>query len=627
MTPHPTPALRRAGAIAVAALVALLAVVALAPRAEAQTSPTTMTFTGRGWGHGRGMSQWGSQGYATRSGWTYDRILGHYYGGTRMGTVGEARGIGVGNIEAVRVRLVAQDAKPTTVGIDTGSLKIEGNRGLAQGGFKAVRLTQTGTSLKVEASTSCTGGTWTLVNGGGNEEIKVVRESGTDLLRLCRADGVSVWYPGSISAVVASGTQRTVNTARMEDVLRGIVPRESPSSWNIEALKSQAVAARSYALAGDGRHLPYAETCDTILCQVYSGWFQQTPGGAKTATTAASTDQAIAATAYQIRIFTSGANAGRVARTEFSSSSGGYTAGGTFPAVLDEGDSVSGNPRHTWRLTVDMSRVEGEHGGGGKLTEVDVLERNGLGPDGGRVKRVRLRFSNGRTAEITGDRLRSLAGLYSDWFTPVCGAEVRYVNAAYQLFLGRTPSGPEAEAGCAQARGGQRFTFTTGLSRSDEWAGRQISELYQKVFGRPADSGGRSYWLSQVQRGMRIEEIAAQLYGSAEYFNAAGRTNERFVDELYLDLMGRPSDPSGKAHWVEQLRSGRLNRTQVAASFYASLESRRDRVDALYQQVLGRAADAGGRQYWVDQLLRVGDVALAAYLAASEEYYQRSLAG
>jgi len=626
MTTPPTSRLRAVLAALAAALLLATGLVVLAPAAPAgaQQGPTTMTFTGRGWGHGRGMSQWGAQGYATRSGWSYTRILDHYYGGTRMGTVGEAKGVGVSNIEAVKVRLIGQDAKATTVAIDTGSLRIEGNRGLRQGGFKAVRLTQLGTTLQVEAAGGC-GGPWTVVNGGGNEEIKVLRESGDDLLRLCRADGGSTWYPGTISAIALGGGQRTINTAAMEDVLRGIVPRESPSSWDLDALKAQAVAARSYALAGDGRHLPYAETCDTILCQVYAGWFQATAGGSKTATTAASTDQAIRETAYQIRIFTSGANAGRVARTEFSSSSGGYTAGGTFPAVPDEGDSLS--PRHTWRLTVDMSRVESAHGGGQRLTEVAVTSRNGLGADGGRVKTVRLRFADGRSAEISGDRLRSLTGLYSDWFTPVCGPEVRWVNAVYDLFLGRTPSGAEAEAGCAQVRADQRFTLTTGLSRSDEWAGRQISELYQKVFGRPADAGGRSYWLAQVERGMRIEQIAAQFYGSQEYYNAAGRTDERFVDELYLDLMGRPSDPSGKAHWVEQLRAGRLNRTQVAASFYASLESRRDRVDALYQQVLDRAPDSAGRSYWVDQLLRVGDVALAAYLAASDEHYQRSIAG
>jgi len=626
MTTSPTSPTRRAAALVAAALLLLTGLVALAPAATAQQAPTTMTFTGRGWGHGRGMSQWGAQGYATRAGWSYTRILDHYYGGTRLGTVGEALGIGVSNVEAVRVRLIAQDDKPTTVAIDTGTLKVTGNRGLSHGGLRAVRMTkQADGTLRLEQGQGCNG-PWTSLNGGGNGHVTVARESGSDLLRLCRPDGVSVWYPGTLDAVVSSGIQRTVNVAPMEQVLRGIVPRESPSSWNIEALKAQAVAARSYALAGDGRHLPYAESCDTILCQVYAGWFQQTPGGTKTAMTAASTDQAIAATAYQIRIFSSGTNAGRVARTEFSSSSGGYTAGGTFPAVPDEGDVIS--PRHTWRLTVDMSRVEEAHGGdGGRVTQVDVLARNGLGADGGRVTKVRVRFSNGRTAEMSGDRLRSLTGLYSDWFTPVCGAEVRWVNEVYDLFLGRAPSGPEAEAGCAQARRGERFALTTGLSRSDEWAGRQIDELYRTVFGRGADSSGRSYWLSQVQRGMRMEQIAAQLYGSAEYFNAAGRTNEGFVDELYRDLMGRESDPSGRAHWVEQLRSGRLNRTQVAGSFYASLESRRDRVEALYQQVLGRASDAAGRDYWVDQLLRVGDVALAAYLAASDEHYQRSLAG
>lgn len=610
MTPPPTVRPRRAAMAAVAAALLLLTGLVAIPPAGAQEGPTTMTFNGRGWGHGRGMSQWGSQGYATNFGWSYTRILDHYYGGTTMGTRAN---------RAMLVRLMAQEGKTTTVQNDGGTLALTGNKGLSASGMKAVRMSKLADgTLKVEQASGC-GGPWTTLNGGGNAHVVAKPVGGDGTLRLCREDGVHIWYPGSIEARVHENIQRTINATTMEDELRGIVPRESPASWHADALKAQSVAARSYALAGDGRHLPFADTCDTTLCQVYDGWFRQTPGGAKTPTTDPRTDAAIAATAGQVRVHASGA----IARTEFSSSSGGYTAGGTFPAVPDEGDSIA--PRHTWKLTVDMSRVESQHGKGGRLTEVDVIKRNGLGADGGRVLTARLRFSNGTTVDVSGNALRSLAGLHSDWFTPVCGREVRFVNAAYELFLGRTPSGSEAEVGCAQARRGERFTLTTGLSRSDEWAGRQISELYQKVFGRPADTGGRSYWLGQVQRGMRMEQIAAQFYGSEEYYNAAGRTPERFVDELYLDLMGRPSDPSGKAHWVEQLRSGRLTRTAVAGSFYASLESRRDRVEALYQQVLDRAADRGGREYWVDELLRVGDVALAAYLAASEEYYQRSL--
>jgi len=624
-TPSP---IRRAATVAATTLAAALLLVtgfALAPTAPPagaqEPDATTMSFSGRGWGHGRGMSQWGAQGYATNHGWTYRQILDHYYGGTRLGPVPSNLTV---NPNAMRVRLMAQDDRPTVVTNDSGDLLLRVSDGELARGLKAVRLTkQADGRLLVEQSSGC-GGSWTPVPGtSGRTHISVVRQTGSEPLRLCRHDGVSIWYPGTIDAVVNAGVQRTVNVTSMESVLRSTVPRESPASWNPEALKAQAVAARSYALAGDSRHQPYADTCDSTLCQVYEGWFRQNPGGSRNATTDPRTDSAIQASAGEVRLFTSGANAGRIARTEYSSTSGGWTAGGTFPAVEDRGDVIS--PRHTWRLTVDMTRLEAQHGNGGKLTELQVVRRNGLGLDGGRVELARLRFSNGTTADVSGNVVRSLTGLHSDWFTPVCGAEVRYVNSTYDLFLGRAPSGAEAEAACAQVRAGERFRLTTNLSRSDEWAGRQINELYQKVFNRNADAGGRSYWLSQVQRGLRIEQIAAHFYGSEEYYNAVGRTPEGFVDRLYLDLMGRQSDASGRAHWVDQLRNGRLNRTQVAGSFYASLESRRDRVDALYRQVLDRAPDTSGRNFWVEELLRAGDVALAAHLAASDEFYSRSL--
>ena len=50
------------------------------------TSPAkvVLAVTGHGWGHGLGMSQWGAYGYA-HHGWTYQRILAHYYSGTTLG--------------------------------------------------------------------------------------------------------------------------------------------------------------------------------------------------------------------------------------------------------------------------------------------------------------------------------------------------------------------------------------------------------------------------------------------------------------------------------------------------------------------------------------------------------------
>ena len=73
-------------------MLVLLAGTALAPPASAQDEPVseTITVTGRGWGHGRGLGQWGAFGYATgRSGgpWDYRTILDHFYGDTEIGDV------------------------------------------------------------------------------------------------------------------------------------------------------------------------------------------------------------------------------------------------------------------------------------------------------------------------------------------------------------------------------------------------------------------------------------------------------------------------------------------------------------------------------------------------------------
>src|SRR5213593_3374951 len=80
-------AMLRRGLVAVAA--AAFAGAGLAA-AQAPTPPSavvasTLLISGHGWGHGLGMAQWGAQGYALH-GWTYDRILAHYYPGTQLGT-------------------------------------------------------------------------------------------------------------------------------------------------------------------------------------------------------------------------------------------------------------------------------------------------------------------------------------------------------------------------------------------------------------------------------------------------------------------------------------------------------------------------------------------------------------
>lgn len=98
----------------VAGAVAAVSIVALpAPTQAAGGDIVAIVIEGTGFGHGRGMSQWGAYGYAVDHGWDWKQILEHYYGGTEAGTVSES--------ERVRVRLVDLDGQGTIGVISHGS--------------------------------------------------------------------------------------------------------------------------------------------------------------------------------------------------------------------------------------------------------------------------------------------------------------------------------------------------------------------------------------------------------------------------------------------------------------------------------------------------------------------------
>ena len=627
----------------VSAMLALVLGAAVLPVIAAPASadlPDQLTFDGRGWGHGRGMSQYGAQGYATSYGWNRAQILDHYYGGTRAGSAASATSpAGSPNPDYMRVRLMRMSGQPTRVTIGNGALTFSQLGVYVSPTRRTAFLnpTSNGFDVWVSDESSCTVGltyagttTSQLVDIGKNRPDSA---DPNDMIRVCPAAGTttSYWYPGSIRAQLVNGRSETMNITTMEKQLRSIVPSESLSSWAPAALQAQAVSARSYTLAGDSRY-PGADTCDTIYCQVYKGHFWDGTGPV-TATTHPNTDAAIAATANEVRLTSSN----RIARTEFSSTSGGWTAGGTFPAVEDKGDAIS--PRSSWTCTVSIRPLETSYGGGSSLTGFRVTSRNGLGAFGGRVLAVQLTFANGSSTTRTGNEIRSAlssgtctdrlgrtfsSGLLSDWFTDSCSTDARYIDAAYGVFLGRRADSGGTAYWCDVIKSKGRVAFTTQLAVSDEWAGTQIADLYRRILGREPDGNGREYWRSQVARGLRIEEVATYFYGSEEYFARRGRTHGGFVDGLYRDLLGRNPDPQGRAYWVSELDRGRLSRVGVATNFYASIESRGSRVDGLYRSILGRGPDPDGRRYWSDQLLYIGDVSLASHLAASDEFYLRA---
>ena len=392
-----------AAVVAAAAVVggALAAVVTPAV-AGAQTSPS-LRFAGHGWGHGRGLGQYGSLGYAVDESRPYSWIVDHFYGGTTKGTQPDG---------TVRVRLTEFDNRDMVV-TSAHDFGVDGHHFVA-GQYARVRHSAAGYELlrgigcddpgvhvaMLPPTASPTAGT-----AYGGDDVNA-------MLNTCGgATGQRRSYRGALVMVAADGSTWVLNSLPMEQYLRGVVPRESPASWGdvsggkgAEALKAQSVAARSYAWA-ENRH-PLFKTCDTISCQVYGG-----AGLNGVRIEDHRTDAAIAATAGEVRV-----RDGVVARTEFSSSTGGWTAGGTFAAVEDTGDDVAANPNHNWQVDVPVTAIESAYPEIGSLRSITVTKRNGLGVDGGRVLELSI-VGTAASKTVTGAELRSKLLLKSDWFT------------------------------------------------------------------------------------------------------------------------------------------------------------------------------------------------------------------
>jgi stage II sporulation protein D len=383
-------------ALAIASSVA--ATLAFAPIASAVSM---LNISGGGDGHGIGMSQYGAYGYALH-GKDYRFILAHYYQGTALG---------------------AADPKQTVrVLIGTGSAAFSG--ATAAGNHK----------LKPSVTYSVrplADGTLTLYDQSGKKVghfAAPLTATGPGALTLA-AHGL---YRGALEFRAAGAAVQAVDAVALDDYIRGVVSAEMPSSWSPEALKTQAVAARTYALtsnvSGNGFQL-YSDT----RSQMYAGISAETP----------STDAAVAATRGQIVTYH-----GAPAITFFSSSSGGYTENienvwlGSSPepwlrGVPDPYDGAGANPYHRWsqQLTIDAAAAKLGSLVKGKLVGIQVT-KHGVSP---RIVTADVIGSGGRTS-VTGPQLQSIFGLTSTYmaFTTI-SSSAGLPSASTQRALRRAP--------------------------------------------------------------------------------------------------------------------------------------------------------------------------------------------
>ncbi|HMO12375.1 MAG TPA: SpoIID/LytB domain-containing protein, partial [Actinotalea sp.] len=514
-----------------------------AAAATAAAAGDEITFTGHGWGHGRGMGQYGALGYALDHGWGYGRILSHYYGGTELTTLPSDRPMSV-----EITRLTGSDTIVQGWDLTVAGIPVPGS------GFDYLRVRAAGDgTFRADSGTGC-GGPWVEFGGVLPSGLGIVatRDQGQDanLIRTCEAT-TSVGYRGTMRVVAAAGTRYTINDLPTETYLRGVVPRESPASWGslgsgrgMEALKAQSVAARSYVLASTGRSSG-ALTCDTTACQVYGGAVTASghgPGATLTPLEQVNTNVAINATARQVMRFPSGA----IARTEYRSSTGGWTAGGVFPAVQDLGDSVRQNPNHVWTVSLTESQIATRLGLSG-IRSVTVTARNGLGDLGGRVLSVAVVDGGGVTHTYTGGQFRTAMGtatFKSDWFAvaSVSRAEAEaVVKALYQDLLGRAVDPDGLRTWSSRLMTGTSQSELVGtLTRSEEYVRLRITQAYQDVLGRAPEPAGMAHWYDRIMQGRAsVDDVKRRFYDSQEYYLRSGGTDTGYITLLYRTMFER----------------------------------------------------------------------------------------
>jgi SpoIID/LytB domain protein len=362
------------------------------------TPSSTIEVDGHGYGHGRGMSQYGSEG-AARAGLTSAQIMDFYYPGT---TPGQAGGQVKVWITADRDRVLTVVARP---GLKVRDLATKKKWTLPDKGATKWRLSAGGGTKSVVSFYKQRWVKWRTLKGEAE-----LAAGGQPMTLVLPGDRVAYRGALALRAPKPGKPKRvTVNRLPLESYLKGVVPLETFTSWSPAALESQAIAARTYAAFeradASGPLSKVYQICDTTSCQVYGGFSAEY----------ASTNKAIDATAGSVRLDA----AGEPAFTQFSSSNGGFTAAGSQPYLVareDPYDGWSGNPNRSWTLPLTAGNVERNYPSIGTLTSIAVDSRDGNGEWGGRALDMTLTGTAG-SVETTGEEFRLRVGLKSSWFT------------------------------------------------------------------------------------------------------------------------------------------------------------------------------------------------------------------
>lgn len=628
------------------ALALILAVPILGPVASAAAQERTVTITGGGYGHGIGMSQWGSYGRA-KKGKTATEILEHYYTGAKVTPQTIKGNVRVGLLPVSGSSRASISFTSEAFGDGSGDLTLK-----ESGSAEELASGAPGTEWTIEASS--TGGMKVFKNGKKIERDgkSVFGDPDSPLVVIFQNYG-SLFAPVGKDPKYAYGTAeigtyssssctdgycaRLVLRLSMQKYLYGL--GEVPSSWPGAALRAQAISGRTYAYNKKTAAIRYPCGChvlDSTLDQAYIGDSKRTGSGEYWDDWKAAVDD----TEGQILTYE-----GEVVRYAlYSASSGGYTESneavwGSTPVpylqpVPDAADRAGGaNPHFVWEpitMTWDefSSKLNASFGTGevkdfelvkpfGESGRVTVVNDDGTGG-------VRI-VGAGKTARVDGWDIRSALGLKDTLFRVDIGQVVgRRFRNKYDSLNGApgparssvypVPKGWKTPQGKAQDFRKGRMTYTKSVDKV-VWQWGPILKAYDAL-GREKSSLGMpitGIWGPGEYRGGTYVEgriIYTSERGSipiVSVFEDAFLRNGGISGELGLPRAARESRetlPDGGRR--QRFDGGTLYKVGAGAGVFALFGA----IDERYRE-MGEAASACG--YPTADQYKDGEVWRAAF--------------
>ncbi len=390
------------------ALVAVLSVALLLVPAVPAAGADSFSFFGSGWGHGLGMSQWGAYGLSLQ-GWQRDRILTHFYSGTKVAPDAHPPRI-------LRIGL-AQDRPRFRLSASQGDVDLRlGDRKTAS----TIATIPAGQTWKVRLANQA----YQIVDASGKPVADGVGGAGTNLYAVFEQAGAIVrvpeaghsyahgWMEFNIYDCQSACAMRLILTLPPQPYLDGLA--EVPSSWPKPALQAQAIAARTYAFQKVRTSGQHRSGCN---CALYASSFDQVYAGydKEIADMGDRWIAAVKATDDQVVVYH-----GDLIQAFYTSSSGGYTEnnenvwGGTpipyLRGVCDPGDYTAANPNAVWKTMLTPAQVT-------RKLRLGIGTVTGFGHTvrgvSGRIVTIVVTGTRGRTT-IAGGTLRAGLGLQDD---------------------------------------------------------------------------------------------------------------------------------------------------------------------------------------------------------------------